>query len=119
MSTARQNSSDVRSVGISHRDAPPLRRRRGVLRPRGGPTTAGIARGPRRDRGASRRLRRHRRRAGATDDDDGEGKDGADGSAGAEDLFTGTWGFGHDTKALDAEQLADPIEQEAEARGPA
>lgn len=55
-----------------------------------------------------------------TDDDgsesDDEGTTGA-GSSG-ENLFEGTWGFGHDTKVLDAEELADVIEEEAEARGP-
>ena len=36
-----------------------------------------------------------------------------------ENLFTGTWGFGHDEKTLDAAQLAALLEEEAEARGPA
>jgi hypothetical protein len=36
-----------------------------------------------------------------------------------EDLFTGTWRFGHDEKTLDAAQLAALLEEEAEARGPA
>lgn len=33
-------------------------------------------------------------------------------------LFEGTWGIGHDEKALDAEQLADLLEEQAEALGP-
>jgi len=35
-----------------------------------------------------------------------------------ENLFEGTWGFGHDTKVLSAEELADLLEEQAESRGP-
>lgn len=45
--------------------------------------------------------------------------DGGTDAAGDENLFEGTWGFGHDTKVLSAEELADLLETEAEARGPA
>lgn len=48
---------------------------------------------------------------GATDDPAEDAPEG-------EDLFTGTWGFGHDEKTLDAGQLAALLEEEAEARGP-
>lgn len=41
-----------------------------------------------------------------------------DDSPSAENLFEGTWGFGHDTKVLSAEELGDLIENEAEDRGP-
>lgn len=50
--------------------------------------------------------------------DAGEADDGTD-AAGDENLFEGSWGFGHDTKVLGAEELADLLEAEAEARGPA
>lgn len=57
-----------------------------------------------------------------------EGSDGSDGGTDAEEgtlpsplgenLFAGTWGFGHDTKSLTAEDLAELLMQEASARGP-
>lgn len=47
-----------------------------------------------------------------TDDDQ------ADDQAGGENLFEGSWSFGHDTKELSAEELAALLEEEAEARGP-
>jgi len=50
----------------------------------------------------------------STDDSD----DTSDGQPAGENLFEGTWGFGHDTKVLDAEELGDVLEEEAEARGP-
>lgn len=61
-----------------------------------------------------------------TDDDttDGDGADDStddldDASGGGEvNLFEGTWGIGHDEKALDAEQLAALLEEQAEALGP-
>ncbi|MGO3208603.1 MAG: hypothetical protein ACTIJK_02295 [Brachybacterium sp.] len=43
-----------------------------------------------------------------------EGPDGVTG----ENLFEGTWGFGHDTKVLSAEELGALLVTEAEARGP-
>ncbi|ATG50643.1 hypothetical protein CFK38_03255 [Brachybacterium vulturis] len=46
------------------------------------------------------------------------GDDTAEGRAGDENLFEGTWGLGHDTKVLSAEELADLLEAEAESRGP-
>lgn len=50
----------------------------------------------------------------------GSGAAAADGlgSADDENLFEGTWGFGHTTKTLTAEELGAVIEEEAEARGP-
>src|SRR5699024_7426999 len=42
----------------------------------------------------------------------------ADDSPSGENLFEGTWGFGHDSKVLSAEELSALLEQEAEARGP-
>jgi hypothetical protein len=68
---------------------------------------------------------------GAGDDDGGDASDDATDGTGddategtgddpaGENLFEGTWGFGHDTKVLSADELADLLEQEAEARGPA
>ena len=66
---------------------------------------------------------------GPTDDDSSDGGGGtdeseeptepADDAPEGENLFTGTWGFGHDEKTLDAAQLAALLEEEAEARGPA
>lgn len=54
---------------------------------------------------------------GATSDDpEADEPDGGD--ATGENLFEGTWGFGHDTKVLSAEELAVLLEAEAEARGP-
>ena len=49
-----------------------------------------------------------------------DGGDDADdaGGGGEVNLFEGTWGIGHDEKALDAEQLADLLEEQAEALGP-
>ena len=41
-----------------------------------------------------------------------------DDSPSGENLFEGTWGFGHDSKVLSAEELSALLEQEAEARGP-
>ncbi|APX33413.1 hypothetical protein BH708_12570 [Brachybacterium sp. P6-10-X1] len=35
-----------------------------------------------------------------------------------ENLFDGTWTFGHTTKTLTAEELGVVVEEEAEARGP-
>lgn len=35
-----------------------------------------------------------------------------------EELFEGTWGFGHDEKVLDADQLAAVLQREALSRGP-
>lgn len=58
---------------------------------------------------------------GGTSDDPepDEPDDGTDdGDATGENLFEGTWGFGHDTKTLSAEELAALLEAEAEARGP-
>lgn len=55
--------------------------------------------------------------AGTGDDtasDDATGSDGWD-----ENLFSGSWGFGHDTKTLSAANLSDLLQQEASARGPA
>ncbi len=49
--------------------------------------------------------------------DDSDGTDDA-GGGGEVNLFEGTWGIGHDEKALDAEQLADLLEEQAEALGP-
>ena len=53
---------------------------------------------------------------GADEDTDSDN----DSSSGAGDvnLFEGTWGFGHDTKTLSAEELSDLLEAEASARGP-
>lgn len=50
----------------------------------------------------------------------GAGAAAADGlgSADDENLFEGTWGFGHTTKTLTAEELGTVVEEEAEARGP-
>ena len=65
-----------------------------------------------------------------TDDDATDGDDADDttddaddstddaGGGGEVNLFEGTWGIGHDEKALDAEQLADLLEEQAEALGP-
>lgn len=50
--------------------------------------------------------------------DDGTGDDGTQ-TGGDENLFEGSWGFGHDSKKLTAEELGDLVEDEAEARGPA
>ena len=49
-----------------------------------------------------------------------DGGDDADdaGGGGEVNLFEGTWGIGHDEKALDAEQLAALLEEQAEALGP-
>ncbi|MGP9580167.1 MULTISPECIES: hypothetical protein [unclassified Brachybacterium] len=52
----------------------------------------------------------------ASDDPDEGGQDNDE--AMGENLFEGTWGFGHDTKVLSAEELAALLEEEAEARGP-
>ena len=56
----------------------------------------------------------------ADDPDSTDGPDGTDdaGGGGEVNLFEGTWGIGHDEKALDAEQLADLLEEQAEALGP-
>lgn len=52
-------------------------------------------------------------------DESNEPDDGTDdGDATGENLFEGTWGFGHDTKTLSAEELAALLEAEAETRGP-
>lgn len=40
-------------------------------------------------------------------------------SGSGENLFEGTWGFGHDAKTLSAQELSDLLEDEADARGPA
>lgn len=60
------------------------------------------------------------RGSGDSGSDDGGSDDGGDdaGRPAGENLFEGSWGFGHDEKALDAEELADLLEEEAEARGP-
>ncbi|ASK65755.1 hypothetical protein CFK39_07795 [Brachybacterium avium] len=42
----------------------------------------------------------------------------AEGSTGGENLFEDTWGLGHDTQVLSAEELATLLEAEAESRGP-
>ncbi|MGY5765995.1 hypothetical protein ACXET9_12430 [Brachybacterium sp. DNPG3] len=61
----------------------------------------------------------------ASDDDDADdaddaGDDADDGSsAGTVNLFEGSWGFGHDTKVLTSDELADVVEEAAEERGPA
>lgn len=47
---------------------------------------------------------------------DGESEDQAGG--GDTNLFEGTWGFGHDTKTLSAEELATVLEEEAKRQGP-
>jgi hypothetical protein len=54
------------------------------------------------------------------DDSDGteDSDDPAEDAPEGEDLFTGTWGFGHDEKTLDSGQLAAVLEDEAAARGP-
>ena len=56
----------------------------------------------------------------ADDPDSTDGPDSTDdaGGGGEVNLFEGTWGIGHDEKALDAEQLADLLEEQAEALGP-
>ncbi len=56
----------------------------------------------------------------ADDPDSTDGSDGSDdaGGGGEVNLFEGTWGIGHDEKALDAEQLTDLLEEQAEALGP-
>src|SRR5699024_9481554 len=41
-----------------------------------------------------------------------------DDSPSGENLFEGTWGFGHDSKVLSAGELSALLKQEAEARGP-
>ena len=48
--------------------------------------------------------------------DDGAAEDG--GGSGDTNLFEGSWGFGHDTKVLSAEELADLLEEKAEELGP-
>ena len=50
----------------------------------------------------------------------GAGAAAADGpgSADVENIFEGTWNFGHTTKTLTAEELGTVIEEEAEARAP-
>ena len=53
----------------------------------------------------------------ATEGDDGA-DDGGDDGAGSTNLFEGSWGFGHDTKVLSAEELADLLEEKAEELGP-
>jgi hypothetical protein len=54
------------------------------------------------------------------DDSSGDGTSGDDGAggAGSTNLFEGSWGFGHDTKVLSAEELADLLEEKAEELGP-
>ncbi|MDN5900605.1 MAG: hypothetical protein L0H74_11120 [Brachybacterium sp.] len=52
------------------------------------------------------------------EDSDSDDGDDAEGEPGGENLFEGTWGFGHDAKTLDADELADLLEEEAESRGP-
>lgn len=49
---------------------------------------------------------------------DGGGDDGTDDGGTGENLFEGTWNFGHDDKSLSAEDLAGLIEAEALERGP-
>jgi hypothetical protein len=66
---------------------------------------------------------------GTDDDSDLEDTKGADDSGheadddpadtpGGENHFEGSWTLHHDSKVLSAEELADLIEEEAEARGP-
>ena len=50
----------------------------------------------------------------SSDSSESEEPDGATG----ENLFEGTWGFGHDTKVLSAGELSALLTTEAEARGP-
>ena len=56
------------------------------------------------------------------DGDDGDGSDDPDDDTedpgDDENLFEGTWHFGHDQKVLSAEELAAVVEQEALDRGP-
>ncbi|MGP9536546.1 hypothetical protein ACT3SP_00945 [Brachybacterium sp. AOP43-C2-M15] len=58
------------------------------------------------------------------DDTAEDGETGDDGSTGddapseGENLFEGTWGFGHDSAVLSAEELSTLLEEEADARGP-
>ena len=52
-----------------------------------------------------------------TEETDGDASDSEEADDG-ENLFEGTWGFGHDTKVLDAEELSQLLEEEAESRGP-
>lgn len=56
----------------------------------------------------------------SSDNPEGDPTDGGQDNDDAmgENLFEGTWGFGHDTKVLSAEELAALLEAEAEARGP-
>lgn len=49
--------------------------------------------------------------------DDAGGEDASDDGAG-ENLFEGSWGFGHDAKTLSAEELAVLLEEKAKERGP-
>lgn len=53
-----------------------------------------------------------------TDDTTDQDEDGGDDPTGDTNLFEGTWGFGHDSKVLSAEELGDLLESEAESRGP-
>lgn len=54
-----------------------------------------------------------------TPSDDGSDGGGSEGDGpGGENLFEGSWSFGHDEKVLDAEELASLLEDEAESRGP-
>ena len=57
---------------------------------------------------------------GTSDDPEADEPDDGtdDGDATDENLFEGSWGFGHDTKVLSAEELAALLEAEAENRGP-
>lgn len=52
------------------------------------------------------------------DDTTDQDEDGGDDPSGDTNLFESTWGFGHDSKVLSAEELGDLLESEAESRGP-
>lgn len=53
-----------------------------------------------------------------TEDGDNTETDDTDGTSGTTNLFEGTWGFGHDSKVLSAEELGDLVEERAEELGP-
>lgn len=55
--------------------------------------------------------------AGSDAQDDAELVSGEESGSG-ENLFEGTWGFGHGTKTLSAEELSGLLEDEADAGDP-